>query len=70
MQSYIYLGATWACQQLIQTAATRWQEEEGDYRDDVSKIYLHIFHSSKITAVVFTLPLPLNEHMNLYQCSP
>ena len=24
-----------ACQELIETAATRWQEEEGDYRDDV-----------------------------------
>ncbi len=37
VQSYIHLGATFACQQLIQTAATRWQEEEGDYRDDVSE---------------------------------
>ena len=35
VQSYIHLGATFACQQLIQTAAARWQEEEGDYRDDV-----------------------------------
>jgi serine/threonine protein phosphatase PrpC len=35
VQSYLHLGATFACQQLIQTAATRWQEEEGDYRDDV-----------------------------------
>jgi hypothetical protein len=24
-----------ACQELIETAAARWQEEEGDYRDDV-----------------------------------
>lgn len=36
VQSYIHLGSTFACQQLIQTAASRWQEEEGDYRDDVS----------------------------------
>lgn len=25
-----------ACQELIEEAASRWQEEEGDYRDDVS----------------------------------
>lgn len=24
-----------ACQELIETAAARWQDEEGDYRDDV-----------------------------------
>jgi hypothetical protein len=35
VQSFLHLGSTFACQQLIQTAATRWQEEEGDYRDDV-----------------------------------
>mmetsp|Transcript_4041 Transcript_4041/g.6265 ORF Transcript_4041/g.6265 Transcript_4041/m.6265 type:complete len:564 (+) Transcript_4041:52-1743(+) len=40
------MGAHFACQELIQTAAVRWQEEEGDYRDD-------------ITAVIFTLPLPM-----------
>jgi serine/threonine protein phosphatase PrpC len=28
-------GAGAACQTLIETAAARWQEEEGDYRDDV-----------------------------------
>jgi hypothetical protein len=32
----IGMGAHYACQELIQTAAVRWQEEEGDYRDDVS----------------------------------
>mmetsp|Transcript_2522 Transcript_2522/g.2484 ORF Transcript_2522/g.2484 Transcript_2522/m.2484 type:complete len:516 (-) Transcript_2522:142-1689(-) len=53
VQSYIHLGSTFACQQLIQTAASRWQEEEGDYRDD-------------ITAIIFTLPLPLKEHNSLY----
>lgn len=25
-----------ACQELIEESASRWQEEEGDYRDDVS----------------------------------
>lgn len=29
-------GVPEACQELIETAAARWQEEEGDYRDDVS----------------------------------
>jgi protein phosphatase 2C family protein 2/3 len=29
-----------ACQELIENAAARWQEEEGDYRDDVSNIYI------------------------------
>ena len=42
-----------ACQVLIETAAERWAEEEGDYRDDVSTlqnqqyiyryIYIHMF---------------------------
>lgn len=44
VQSYIHLGATFACQQLIQTAAARWQEEEGDYRDDV-RIFILFFLS-------------------------
>ena len=33
------------CQELIETAASRWQEEEGDYRDD-------------ITAIIVRFPLP------------
>lgn len=41
----LHLGAFVACQVLIQTAAKRWAEEEGDYRDD-------------ITAIVIVLPLP------------
>mmetsp|Transcript_103822 Transcript_103822/g.224069 ORF Transcript_103822/g.224069 Transcript_103822/m.224069 type:complete len:448 (+) Transcript_103822:3-1346(+) len=46
VQANIGMGAHYACQELIQTAAVRWQEEEGDYRDD-------------ITAIIVTLPLPL-----------
>mmetsp|Transcript_5828 Transcript_5828/g.19580 ORF Transcript_5828/g.19580 Transcript_5828/m.19580 type:complete len:482 (-) Transcript_5828:163-1608(-) len=38
-------GAVDACRRLIETAAGRWQDNEGDYRDD-------------ITAIVVTLPLP------------
>ncbi len=32
----LQMGAHFACQELIQTAAIRWRDEEGDYRDDVS----------------------------------
>lgn len=45
VHQHLALGAHFACQQLIQTAAARWQEEEGNYRDD-------------ITAIVLTFPLP------------
>jgi len=38
-------GCHAACEELIQIAATRWAEEEGDYRDD-------------ITAIVVRFPLP------------
>lgn len=34
----LHKGAMVACEELIQTAALRWQEEEGDYRDDVRQI--------------------------------
>ena len=37
VQNNINKGAHYACQELIQTAAVRWREEEGDYRDDVSR---------------------------------
>jgi protein phosphatase PTC2/3 len=36
VQEHLHLGYHEACQELIETAAARWQEEEGDYRDDVS----------------------------------
>jgi protein phosphatase 2C family protein 2/3 len=37
-------GIPEACQELIETAAARWQEEEGDYRDDVSSLrFLFIY---------------------------
>ena len=41
-------GCHAACEELIQVAAMRWAEEEGDYRDD-------------ITAIVVQFPLPLKE---------
>lgn len=36
VKSCIADGVPTACQELIETAAARWQDEEGDYRDDVS----------------------------------
>lgn len=36
VQRHLHRGYHEACQELIETAAARWQEEEGDYRDDVS----------------------------------
>lgn len=59
-----------ACQELIEMAATRWQEEEGDYRDDVScpcvcfclswsvsDVFL-FWGVVQITAIVVKFPLP------------
>jgi protein phosphatase 2C family protein 2/3 len=31
-------GATKACQALIEAAAAKWHEEEGDYRDDITAL--------------------------------
>ena len=39
VQANLHKGCTAACQELIQTAAVRWAEEEGDYRDDVSSLF-------------------------------
>jgi protein phosphatase 2C family protein 2/3 len=33
-----YSGATAACRDLIETAAKRWAEHEGDYRDDITAV--------------------------------
>ncbi len=37
-------GATRACQALIETAAAKWHEEEGDYRDDITALVVHLPH--------------------------
>ncbi len=51
-------GALVACQELIETAAYRWQEIEGDYRDDVSicyySCYLSICYPSYSLAYVYS----------------
>ena len=34
--------ATTACTKLIETAAAKWRQEEGDYRDDITAILLRV----------------------------
>lgn len=46
VKSHLHKGCTQACEELIQIAAVRWAEEEGDYRDD-------------ITAIIVTHPIPI-----------
>lgn len=35
-------GATRACQSLIEAAAAKWHEEEGDYRDDITALVVRL----------------------------
>lgn len=45
VQSVMDDGVHDACQELIENAAMRWQEEEGDYRDDVSILIIALTFS-------------------------
>jgi serine/threonine protein phosphatase PrpC len=38
VQNNLAKGSSYACKELIQTAMQRWQDMEGDYRDDVSTL--------------------------------
>ena len=38
VEQFISDSATVACQKLIETAAAKWRQEEGDYRDDITAI--------------------------------
>jgi protein phosphatase PTC2/3 len=40
----LHLGATQACQALIEMAAARWHDEEGDYRDDITALVIRLQH--------------------------
>jgi protein phosphatase PTC2/3 len=70
VQSNLHLGAYVACQILIQTAAQRWSEEEGDYRDDVSARPLLLANNASICLTKYvcscfecrSLPLSLRSH--------
>lgn len=37
-------GATRACQALIEVAAAKWHDEEGDYRDDITALVVRLQH--------------------------
>ena len=38
----LHKGATKACQVLIETAAEKWHDEEGDYRDDITALVVRL----------------------------
>jgi protein phosphatase PTC2/3 len=40
----LHKGATKACRALIEAAAARWHDEEGDYRDDITALVLRLQH--------------------------
>ena len=42
IQRYIGEGANKACEVLIETAAQRWREYEGDYRDDITAVVVKV----------------------------
>ena len=42
MNAYIDGSATEACTKLIETAAAKWRQEEGDYRDDITAVCLKV----------------------------
>ncbi|KAJ1393681.1 phosphatase 2C-like domain-containing protein, partial [Ochromonadaceae sp. CCMP2298] len=58
----LHLGYHEACQVLIETAATRWQEEEGDYRDDVSRLLAVFMHT-------FVFRIRSGASFSIYACS-
>ena len=41
---HLHKGATKACQILIETAAEKWHDEEGDYRDDITAFVIRLQH--------------------------
>lgn len=54
MQRHLHRGYHEACQELIETAAARWQEEEGDYRDDVRNCSVFYCNALLLRFTVFT----------------
>jgi serine/threonine protein phosphatase PrpC len=40
----LHKGATKACRALIETAAAKWHDEEGDYRDDITALVIRLKH--------------------------
>jgi protein phosphatase 2C family protein 2/3 len=44
ISKHLHKGATKACQVLIETAAAKWHDEEGDYRDDITAMVVRLQH--------------------------
>ena len=42
VSEHLHKGATKACQVLIETAAAKWHDEEGDYRDDITALVVRL----------------------------
>lgn len=42
VSSEINQGASYACQRLIEAAASKWHEHEGDYRDDITALVVRL----------------------------
>ena len=42
VEKFMEKGATDACTKLIETAAAKWRQEEGDYRDDITAVCLKV----------------------------
>ena len=40
--SHLHKGASKACQALIEAAANKWHQEEGDYRDDITALVIRL----------------------------
>jgi len=38
----LHKGSSKACQHLIEAAADRWHQEEGDYRDDITALVIRL----------------------------
>ncbi|KAL3894654.1 MAG: hypothetical protein SGARI_007671, partial [Bacillariaceae sp.] len=44
ISAHLDKGATKACRALIEAAAARWHDEEGEYRDDITAIIIRLKH--------------------------
>eukprot|EP00908_Phaeocystis_cordata_P017226 Transcript_28556.p1 GENE.Transcript_28556~~Transcript_28556.p1 ORF type:complete len:246 (-),score=125.73 Transcript_28556:205-942(-) len=54
VDEFIATSATEACTRLIETAAAKWRQEEGDYRDDITAICVRIDDVKKEMASLAT----------------
>ena len=53
-------GATTACQELIAAAMMRWEDAEGDYRDDVRYTYMYIYIEGCVQCMAYIAYKPTN----------